>query len=535
MSEFTSTPSPTPEDEEELESGRFSRFLDRVEWLGNLLPHPVTLFALFALGVVVISGIAGWFELSVVDPRPEGAAGRSDSGRIEAFSLLNATGLRMIVENLVSNFVEFVPLGTVLVALLGVGVAEHSGLLSAAIRAVVLKAPDRFLTIAIVFAGVVSNTASEAGYVVLVPLAAVIFLAVGRHPLVGMAAAFAGVSAGYSANLLIGTVDPLLAGLTEEAAQLIDPEYMVHPAVNWYFMIVSTFLITIVGTLVTAYIVEPRMGEYDASRAREGVDDDRAMEPLTHTELRGLLWAGVSVAVVCILFALSVVPEWGVLRNPDTGEVLNSPFLNGMVALIFVFFLVPGVVYGVVTGTIESDEDVIDGMAQAMSSLGLYIVLVFFAAQFVSFFGWTNLGAIFAVSGADFLTSVGLTGPIIFVFFILICCCVNLMLGSASAQWAMTAPIFVPMLMLIGYSPEVIQAAYRIGDSTTNIITPMMSYFGLILAFADRYREGIGIGTVISLMLPYSIFFLLSWMILFFLWVFGLGLPVRPEAATYYP
>ncbi len=534
MAEFTSRSSdPTPSEEEH--SGWFARFLNVVEWLGNLLPHPVTLFALFALGVILISGLAEWVNLSVIDPRPEGASGRSESGTIEAVSLLNADGLRRIIENLVSNFVHFVPLGTVLVALLGVGVAEHSGLLSATIRAIVLKAPAGLITTAIVFAGVVSNTASEAGYVVLIPLAAVIFLALGRHPLVGMAAAFAGVSAGYSANLLIGTVDPLLAGITEEAAHLIDQDYMVHPAVNWYFMIVSTFLITLVGTLVTTKIVEPRLGEYDPSNAREGAADDRSMEPLTRREWWGLAAAGASVLFVSGLLALGVVPEWGILRNPEDGDILNSPFLRGMVALIFVFFLVPGVVYGAVVGTIRSDEDVIDGMANAMSSLGLYIVLVFFAAQFVSFFGWTNLGAILAVNGADFLESSGLTGPVVFIFFILICCFVNLMLGSASAQWAMTAPIFVPMLMLVGYSPEVIQAAYRIGDSTTNIITPMMSYFGLILAFADRYHKGIGIGTVISMMLPYTIFFLLSWVGLFYLWVFGLGLPVGPGAPTYYP
>ena len=534
MAEMKASHKPAGEPDEER-SGIFGRFLNVVEWLGNLLPHPVTLFALFAVGVVLVSGLAGWLEISVVDPRPEGAPGRSEAGTIDAVSLLNAEGLRLIVENLVSNFVEFVPLGTVLVALLGVGVAEHSGLLSATIRGVVLKAPDRWLTMAVVFAGVVSNTASEAGYVVLIPLAAVIFLAVGRHPLVGMAAAFAGVSAGYSANLLIGTVDPLLAGITEEAAHLIDPEYSVHPAVNWYFMIASTFLITLVGTLVTTRIVEPRLGDYDPSRARDGAADDRSMEPLSEKEVRGLFWAFISVMVVSGFFALSVVPEWGVLRNPETGDVLNSPFLRGMVALIFVFFLVPGTVYGVVTGSIRSDKDVIDGMSKAMSSLGLYIVLVFFAAQFVAFFRWTELGAIFAVTGADFLVDVGMTGPVIFVFFILICCCVNLMLGSASAQWAMTAPIFVPMLMLIGYSPEVIQAAYRIGDSTTNIITPMMSYFGLILAFADRYQKDIGIGTVISMMLPYTIFFLVSWVALFYLWVFGFGLPVGPAAPTYYP
>lgn len=514
--------------------GLFGRFLNAVEWLGNLLPHPVTLFALFALAVVLISGIAGFLELSVVDPRPEGAPGRSPSGTIDAISLLNGDGFRRIITELVNNFVTFVPLGTVLVALLGVGVAEHSGLLSASIRAIVLKTPPRFITFAVIFAGVISNTASEAGYVVLIPLAAVIYLALGRHPLAGIAAAFAGVSAGYSANLLIGTIDPLLAGITEEAAQLIDPEYTVHPAVNWYFMIASTFLITLVGTFVSLKIVEPRLGTYLGENAQEGVDDDRALTPLTKEELRGLLFAALSVVLISLLFAFTVVPEWGVLRNPETGELLNSPFLRGMVTLIFVFFLVPGIVYGVVAGTIRSDRDVIDGMAKAMSSLGLYIVLVFFAAQFVAFFGWTNLGAITAVLGAEFLQSINFTGPVIFVAFILICGLINLTLGSASAQWAVTAPIFVPMLMLLGYSPEVIQAAYRIGDSTTNIITPMMSYFGLILAFAARYDRKVGVGTIIAMMLPYSLLFLLSWMALFFLWVFAFGLPVGPAAPTYY-
>jgi aminobenzoyl-glutamate transport protein len=516
------------------QKGGFQRFLDVIEWLGNLLPHPVTLFFLFATAVVVISGIADWLELSVPDPRPEGARGRSPTGVITAVSLMNADGLRRIVENLVSNFVNFVPLGTVLVALLGVGVAEASGLLSAGIRALVLKAPRQLITVAIVFTGVISNTASEAGYVILVPLAGVIFLAIGRHPLAGMAAAFAGVSGGYSANLLIGTVDPLLAGITQEAARLIDPDYTVHPLVNWYFMIASTFLVTTVGTWVTLKIVEPKLGPYDASHAEKGAADNRTLEPLAPEEKRGLLAAGVASAVVLGLILLATVPETGVLRNPETRDLLDSPFLRGVVALIFVFFLVPGMAYGFTTGKFRSDRDVIDGMASAMSSLGLYIVLVFFAAQFVAFFGWTNLGAIVAVSGAGGLSALGFTGPLLFVPFILVCAFINLMLGSASAQWAVTAPIFVPMLMLLGYSPEVIQAAYRIGDSTTNIITPMMSYFGLILAFAARYDRNLGIGTIIATMLPYTLFFIISWTVLFLVWVFVLGLPVGPETTTYY-
>lgn len=520
--------------EETARSGWFNRFLNIVERMGNLLPHPVTLFALFALGVIFVSGVAGYFDLTVADPRPEGARGRSADGIIRAVSLLNGAGLRRIVENLVTNFTGFVPLGTVLVALLGVGVAERSGLLSAGIRAIVLKAPPALVTVAIVFAGVVSNTASEMGYVVLIPLAAVIFHALGRHPLAGLAAAFAGVSGGYSANILIGTVDPLLAGITQEAARLIDPAYTVHPAVNWYFMMASTFLITTAGTLVTLRIVEPRLGTYDPERSDKAAVAKMTVDPVSRTEWKGLLGAFISIVLLIGLLLLAVVPETGVLRNPETRDVLDSAFLRGIVALIFVFFLVPGFVYGWITGTMRSDRDVVDAMAHAMSTMGLYIVLVFFAAQFVAFFNWTNLGSITAVLGADVLRATGFTGPIVFIPFIIMCCIVNLSLGSASAQWAITAPIFVPMLMLIGYSPEVVQAAYRIGDSTTNVITPMMSYFGLILAFAARYDRSLGIGTLISVMLPYTLVFIVAWTAFFFLWVFGLDLPVGPGAPTYY-
>jgi len=521
--------------------GWFARFLAFVEWLGNLLPHPVTLFALFALGVVLVSAIAAYFGLSVEDPRP------GHDERFEAVSLLTGDGIRWMSQSLVTNFTGFVPLGTVLVALLGVGVAEKSGLLTAVIRGLVLAAPPQLVTVVIVFAGVISNTASEMGYVVLIPLAMTVFHALGRHPLVGMAAAFAGVSGGYSANLLIGTVDPLLAGITQEAARLIDPTYEVHPAVNWYFMIASTFLITSVGWFVTARIVEPRLGAYDPSNAEEDVDHNPSLDQLKPEERRGLVWAGASALLVAMGFVvaagpgvfgfLDFLPGWGVLRNPDpavTGAESFRPMLRSVVTLILIFFVVPGFVYGRVVGTMKNDRDVIDAMAIAMRSMGLYIVLVFFAAQFVAYFGYSGLGRILAVLGADLLVQLNLDNPLVFIPFILMCCFVNLMLGSASAQWAVTAPIFVPMLMAIGYSPEVIQAAYRIGDSTTNIITPMMSYFGLILAVAARYDKKLGIGTMISTMLPYTIFFLIGWTALFYIWVFALGLPVGPDAPTHY-
>jgi aminobenzoyl-glutamate transport protein len=524
-----------------------ARFLTFVEWLGNLLPHPVSLFALCALGTAVLSAIAAGLNWSVPDPRPAAA----EDAVLVATNLLDADGLRWMAQNLVSNFVSFVPLGTVLVALLGVGVAEKSGLLSAAIRALILAAPPQLVTLVVVFAGVISNTASEMGYVVLIPLAMAVFASLGRHPLAGMAAAFCGVSGGYSANLLIGTVDPLLAGITQQAAQLIDPAYEVHPAVNWYFMSVSTFLVTAVGWGVTARIVEPRLGRYNPADA-DPLDPPPAAVPssISPIERRGLFAAGVAAALVTLGFLVlagprfawldwaSFLPGWGVLRDPNpalSGPDSFRPMLRSVVTLILIFFIVPGFIYGRVVGTMKSDRDIIDAMAGAMRSMGLYIVLVFFAAQFVAFFNHSGLGQILAVLGADLLVAMKLDSPLVFIPFILMCCFVNLMIGSASAQWAVTAPIFVPMLMTVGYSPEVIQAAYRIGDSTTNIITPMMSYFGLILAVAVRYQKNLGIGTMIATMLPYSIALIIGWTALFYIWVFLLGLPVGPGAPTHYP
>ena len=524
--------------------GLFARFLNAVEFLGNLLPHPVTLFAVLSVIVLLVSGGAALFDVQVADPRPVGASGRAEDGLIRAISLLNPEGMRRIAMNLVTNFTGFAPLGTVLVALLGVGVAERSGLLSALLRALVLGAPRNLLTAVVVFASVVSNTASEMGYVVLIPLAAVVFRAVGRNPLVGLAAAFAGVSGGYSANILIGTVDPLLAGITTEAARLIDPSYApgganeVQATANYLFMFVSTFMVTAIGTWVTTRIVEPKLGVFDPSRAADDLEDpEEGLKTLSKEEKRGLKLAGVTLLAMLGGLALLALPENGWFRDPAANPLLIDdlrPMLRSVVSLIFVFFIVPSIVYGRVTGSLRNDRDVIDGMGRSMSSLGPYLVLVFFAAQFVSFFNWTNLGTITAVVGADVLTRFDLTGPIVFLPFILMCCFVNLMLGSASAQWAVTAPIFVPMLMTVGYSPEVIQAAYRIGDSTTNIITPMMSYFGLILAVAMRYDRKLGIGTLIATMIPYSITYLIGWVSLFYIWVFALGLPVGPGSPTYY-
>jgi aminobenzoyl-glutamate transport protein len=497
-----------------------NRALDAIEWVGNRLPHPATLFALMAAGVVAGSAVLSGIGFVARHPLT--------GEQVVAISLLNGDGLRRMVTSLVTNFTSFVPLGTVLVAMLGVGVAEGSGLLSAALRALVLSAPRRLITLVVVFSGVMSNAASEAGYVILVPLAAVIFLAVGRHPLAGMAAAFAGVSGGYSANLVLGSVDPLLSGITQEMARIIDPSYTVNPAANYYFMAASTFLVTALGTWVTERFVEPRLGAY-AGPERAGT-----IERLRPEERRGLIAAGLAFLLLAALLVAAVVPRGGVLRDPATGGVLHSPFLQGIVTIIFVVFLVPGLAYGIATRSIRNDNDAIQAMGRAMKGLGVYIVLVFFAAQFVAYFGWTRVGLITAIQGAELLRSIGLTGVPLIVAFVLVTAGMNLFMGSASAKWAIMAPIFVPMLMLLGYTPELTQAAYRVGDSCTNVITPMMSYFALIVAFSERYEPKSGIGTIIALMLPYSIVFLLCWMLFLVAWML-IGLPVGPGAGLHLP
>ncbi|HVG60115.1 MAG TPA: AbgT family transporter [Hyalangium sp.] len=499
-------------------SGAFARFLAMVERIGNALPHPATLFALLALLVILLSALASWAKLEVVHP---------GTGKlIQPVSLLSIAGLHRILGEMVKNFTGFAPLGTVLVALLGIGVAEGSGLIGAALRLLVLSAPRRLLTFVIVFAGVLSNTASEVGYVLLVPLAAIIFLAVGRHPVAGLAAAFAGVSGGYSANLLLGTVDPLLAGLSQEAARIVTPGYTVNPACNYYFMAASTFVISLAGTWVTERLVVPRLGTYQGTAPRE------SLQPLTGAERRGLRFALVAATLFSAFLLWGTVPADGFLRDPKTGDLLHSPFMSGIVAFIFLGAALVGVAYGLGARTVRSDADVMKGMSKSMETLGSYLVLVFFAAQFVAFFNWTNLGLILAVKGADLLKALGLGAIPLMVCFVLLSATINLVMGSASAKWAIMAPIFIPMFMLLGYSPELTQAAYRIGDSVSNVISPMMSYFALIIAFVQRYEGKAGIGTVVATMLPYTLVFLVCWSLLLVVWM-ALGLPLGPGAELY--
>lgn len=497
-------------------NGFIGRALHLIERVGNALPDPAVLFLLLALAVIVLSGVASWTGLTGAHP--------ATGAPIEAQSLLSREGLHYILKSMVTNFTGFAPLGTVLVALLGISIAEHSGLIGACMRGLVLAAPPRMLTVVVIFSGILSNAASEIGYVLLVPMAAMIFQTAGRHPIAGLAAGFAGVSGGYSANLVLGTIDPLLAGLSEEAARIIDPAYRVNPACNYFFMMASTFLITIVGTFVSERIVEPRCGPW------RPVDGDAAgqelvrIERLSPVEKRGLLWAVVAAALFAAFLLGGTVPEGGYLRDPQTGDLLHSPFMSGIVAFIFLGGAMCGLAYGIAAGTIRNDRDAIKGMSKSMGTMGHYLVLVFFAAQFVAYFNWSNLGLLVAVKGAGVLRASGLGGIPLMLGFVLLAAAINLVIGSASAKWAVMAPVFIPMFMLLGHPPELVQAAYRVGDSCTNVISPMMSYFPLVIAFIQRYEPRAGIGTLVATMLPYSTAFLIAWGLLLMAWM-AAGLP----------
>jgi len=493
-------------------------FLNGVEKVGNALPHPATLFGIFALLVLLFSALFAAMGSSAVHP---------GTGEVfEAVNLLSRDGVHMILTLMVKNFTNFAPLGIVIVAMLGIGLAENSGLIAVLIRSLVLYSPEKYLTFIIVLAGILSNLASSVGYVLLVPLAGTIFIAVGRNPIAGMAAAFAGVSGGYSANLILGTIDPLLAGLSQEAARLVDPDYLVNPTANYYFMVASTFLIAILGTWVTEKIVIPRLGPYK----NDNIEKEE-ISRLTRIEKRGIKISSLVFVGFIAVLLVGFIPENGILRGTD-GSFLKSPVLKGVVAVLFIVAGLMGIIYGVVTGKYKNDSDVMKGMAESMKTLASYIVLVFFAAQFVEYFNWSNLGIILAINGASFIQSMNLGLIPLMIMFAIFAGSINLVMGSASAKWALLAPIFIPMFMFLGYTPELTQVVYRIGDSVTNIISPMMSFFALIIVYFQKYDEKSGIGTLVATMLPYSVVFFIGWIILLVTWLL-LGVPLGPGAGIH--
>lgn len=487
-----------------------------IETVGNKLPHPGTLFLIMATIVVFVSALGAAFDWSVSYNGLVSVDGVYVTSQITANvnSLLSVDGIKYIFSSMVSNFTSFTPLGTVMVALVGIGIAERSGFIGTALKVAAIKTPERLITMMVVFLGIMSNAASDAGYVVLPPLAAMIFMSFGRHPIAGIAAAFAGVSGGYSANLIPSSLDPLLAGITEEAAHILNPLYEVSVLGNYYFMFVSTFLITIIGTIVTEKIVEPRLGKYTGD-IKVNFDD------VTNLEKKALKNAGVSLIFTAVLL--------GAIYN----VIGSTLFVSSIVAIIVVGFAIPGIVYGITVKTIKSDVDVMNMISDSFGSMAGYLVLVFFAAQFIAYFSYSNLGTIVAVNGAEFLKTLNAPNIVLILVFIIIVAFINLFMGSSSAKWAILAPIFVPMLMELGISPEFTQLAYRIGDSTTNIISPLMSYFAMIIVYIQKYDKKASFGTLMSTMIPYSLAFLLCWSVLLVIWMFT-GLDIGVDSAMNY-
>ena len=508
----------------------YNRWLNGIEAVGNKLPHPVALFAGLAFIIVVLSAILSATGLSATGELISG--GELKEQTVTVVSLLTKEGLSYMLTNCVSNFTTYAPLGMVLVAMLGVGVAEQSGLINTLLKRTVTVTPAKLITPVVVFLGVMSNIASDAGYVILIPLGAMIFRAYGRHPLAGLAAAFAGVSGGFSANLLIGTLDPLLAGISQAAASIIDPNYEVAVMGNYWFMFASTFLITILGTIITDKIVEPRLGKYTGEVHGE---EDLSLTTITDKERKGLRNAGIAALIYIAVIAIACIPENSFMRN-ENGQIFGSPastFVNGIVTLITFLFMIPGAVYGKTVGTFTKEDGVCNAMSKSMATMGSFLALAFVSSQFINYFNYTKLGTIIALAGASFFKSAEIGLIPLVIIFVLFSAFLNLFMGSASAKWNILAPVFVPMFMLLGYSPELCQLAYRIGDSSTNLITPLMTYFAVIIVFAQKYDKKAGIGTLTATMLPYSLAFLVCWTIFFVLWLL-VGLPIGIDAGIFY-
>ena len=519
--------------------GFAGRLLNAVEWAGNKLPDPVTLFVIGALLVPVISQVVymlGW-EVEMVAPTQAGreVVLQGTGETIRALPMLTWDSLYGWTSRLIDNFLKFPPLGIVLVGMLGIGVAERSGLIGALMKALMVITPKQLLTPMMVFVGVMSSAGSDAGYVVLPPIAALLYLSVGRSPLAGIAAVFAGVSAGFCANLLITALDPILAGFSQSAAQIVAPDYTVDPRSNYWFAAVSTLFLTVIGWGVTAWFVEPRLNQRHADRGGPSLPTelDHETTRISPLEKRGLIWTGLAALTVGgIAYSLIAVP--GLMlhgTDPDSGK---DRWIEVIVPLLFIGFLLPGLVYGIAAKSIRNDKDVARMMTESIAALAPIIVLAFFAGQFIKWFDQSNLGAMLAITGGRAIAESGLPTWAVLTAFILLVAVLNLFIGSMSAKYTLLAPVFIPMFMIgASMSPELTQAAYRVGDSCTNIITPLNAYLIIILVFVQKYDKKAGMGTMIALMLPYSVVFFITWTALLLAWV-SFGFQLGPEGPLEY-
>ena len=498
-----------------------------IEKFGNKLPNPTMLFVYLSVITILLSFVLERLGVGVSYQTIKD--GQISQLSANVVNLLSADSIRTFVSSVLKNFTGFYPLGVVFAIILGIGVADKAGLLSALVKKIALKSSKKWVTPIVIFLGVMSNVASSVGYVVLIPLGAILFAGFGRHPIAGLAAAFAGVSGGWSANLLIGTNDPMFAAFSTQAASVLNPDYVVLATANWYFMIASTFLIVIVGSFVTDRIVEPRLGKFSF----EGALNLGERDQISAEQKRGLKFALIATVVFAVLLLAALLPSNSLFGAKEGESFTKSVFMHSIIIFMMLFFIVAGAAYGAGAGTIKNSGDAVKFMEQAVAELSGFLVLIFFAAQFTYLFNASNIGLVLSIKGSVFLKDIGLTGLSLIIVFIVVIAFINLFIAVDSAKWAMMAPIFVPMSMNLGLSPELTQAAFRIGDSTTNIITPLMPFFVLIVAFMQRYDKELKIGSVVSIMLPYTVAFLLSWAALMSVW-YAFDLPLGPGAAIHY-
>lgn len=490
-----------------------SGFLKKLEILGNKLPNPALLFLYLIAILAIISAVLAHMGVSAVHPSTHKA--------VQIQSLLSAEGLHWIMSDMIKNYINFPPLGMIMVLTLGIGLAEKVGLMDCAIKSSIHSIPKSCVTVAIVFISLMSHIASDAAIVVVPPIAAMLFYSIGRHPFAGFAASLAAIYSGFTANILIVTTDVLLSGISTQAAQIVDPKMVVTPVDNWYFMSFSVLYLTVITTLITEKFVEPRLGKYT------GNIEAISMEAPTKEQKQALKATGYAALAFVAVLLLLVVPQGAILRNPQTGGILGSPLMKGIVPLLFLFLLTLGLTFGIKSGTIKSADDVIKKMGEAMKGLSGFMVMAFAIAQFIAAFTWTNIATLLATSGAEFLKSVNMVGLPAFICFMLFAQFLGLFTASGSAVWALLSPVFVPMFMLLGFHPAFIQMAFRAGDGSLNTIGIVNPFLPLFLETMGKYKNNVGIGTYLSLMLPYAMSFLVMWYILFSFW-YCMGWPSGP-------
>ena len=509
--------------------GSLTGFLGTIERVGNAVPHPAIIFLILIAAIIVLSVIFGLMGTSVTYEGYDAALGDIVPQESAVRSLLSPDGIRFMLTSPVANFLAFTGVGVILVAMIGVGLAEESGLIATLVRKLVSIAPRSIFTFMIVAVGVLSSIAADAGYLVLVPLAAAAFHSLGRHPLAGLAAGFSGVAAVFLVNVFVTPTDALLVEVTNDAVRSVNPGLQITPVGNLFFMIASSIVMAIICTLITEKYVEPRLGPYTGGVPVETHDG------LTEAEQRGLKAAGRALLIVVLVIAALTAPpiSWGpwagILRNQQTGGIMaGSPFMSGLIIIISLLFLFVGYAYGRAAGTIANMTAAIGLIVKTWSSLAGMIFLLFVIANFIAFFNYTNLATVLAVNLADILQTAPL-GAISYIFlFVILVAIIDVILTGALAKWAILAPVFIPLFMRLGGDPDLVLAAYRVGDSPMNVITPLNVYLAVMVGFAQKYQKDAGIGTIVALMLPYTAVLLVVWTLMLVGW-FLLGIPLGPR------